>query len=165
MHDGALRTIKRIAIIMRIALIIAAVLFVAAPVQAADGIKTIESKYSVKQTLNRLTATLTKKGIRVIARVNHAAAAKAADMKLPPTELLIFGNPKLGTPLMQTERSIALDLPMKVLAWEDKDGTVKVSYTTPETLKARHNVSGRDEIFGKMSNALGALTAAAAGAK
>ena len=88
---------------------------------ANDQIQTIESKYSVKESLDRLSAILTKKGIRVMARVNHAAGAKAAGLKLPPTELLIFGNPKLGTPLMQTNRMIGLDLPMKVLAWQKKD--------------------------------------------
>ena len=136
-----------------------------APALASDQIKTIESKYSVKESLDRLSAILTKKGIRVMARVNHAAGAKAAGLKLPPTELLIFGNPKLGTPLMQTNRLIGLDLPMKVLAWQDADGKVRVSYTTPAALQARHKVSGRDKIFATMTKALGGLTGAAAGAK
>lgn len=132
---------------------------------ANDQIQTIESKYSVKESLDRLSAILTKKGIRVMARVNHAAGAKAAGMKLPPTELLIFGNPKLGTPLMQTNRMIGLDLPMKVLAWQDKAGKVHLAYTTPAALQARHAVAGRDKIFATMTKALAGLTGKAAGAK
>ncbi|MFY0614692.1 MAG: DUF302 domain-containing protein [Hyphomicrobiaceae bacterium] len=138
---------------------------IGAPALASDQFKTIESKYSVKESLDRLSAILTKKGIRVMARVDHAAGAKAAGLELAPTELLIFGNPKLGTPLMQSNRLIGLDLPMKVLAWQDKDGKVRVSYTTPATLQARHNVTGRDKIFATMTKALGGLTGAAAGAK
>lgn len=130
---------------------------------ANDGIKTIESRYSVKETLNRLSAILTRKGIRVMARVNHAAGAKAAGLKLPPTELLIFGNPKLGTPLMQTNRLIGLELPMKVLAWEDAQGKVQLSYTSPATIKANFAISGHDNNFDEMSAALSQLTAAAAG--
>jgi len=132
------------------------------PAAANDDIVTIDSQHSVKETLNRLSAILTKKGIRVMARVNHAAGAKAAGLKLPPTELLIFGNPKLGTPLMQTNRMIGLDLPMKVLAWQDKDGRTKLAYVKPTALKARHGIAGNDAIIGKMTKALAGLTAAAA---
>ena len=135
------------------------------PGHANDKINVVESKYSVKETLDRLTKILVKKGIRVMARVNHAAGAKAAGLKLADTELLIFGNPKLGTPLMQTNRMIGLDLPMKVLAWKDDAGKVKLAYVLPATLQARHGVSGRDAVFGKMTKALAGLTAAAAGAK
>ncbi|MBU2534083.1 MAG: DUF302 domain-containing protein [Alphaproteobacteria bacterium] len=125
----------------------------------------MESKYSVKESLDRLSATLTEKGIRVVARVNHAAGAKAAGLKLQPTELLIFGNPKLGTPLMQADRMIGLDLPMKVLAWQDDAGQVRLAYVKPDALKDRHGLSGKEEIFEKMAAALADLTAAAAGTK
>ena len=135
------------------------------PAQAGGDLKVIESKYSVKETLDRLTKILESKGIKVMARVNHAAGAKGAGLDLPDTELLIFGNPKLGTPLMQTNRSIGLDLPMKALAWMDKAGKVHLAYTAPDALKARHAISGRDAIFQKMTKALAGLTAAAAGAK
>lgn len=150
---------------MRYILCLLLVALIGAPAAANDQIKTIESKFSVKESLDRLSAILTKKGIRVMARVNHAAGAKAAGMKLAPTELLVFGNPKLGTPLMQTNRMIGLDLPMKVLAWQDDAGKVHLSYTTPAALKARHGVEGKDKVFGIMTKALGALTGAAAGAK
>lgn len=138
---------------------------IGAPALANEQVRTIESKYSVKESLDRLSAILTKKGIRVMARVNHAAGAKAAGLQLPPTELLVFGNPKLGTPLMQTNRLIGLDLPMKVLAWQDGDGKVRLSYTTPAALKGRHGIDGRDKIFATMTKALAGLTGAAAGAK
>ena len=133
------------------------------PANAADDLVTLESKYSVKETLDRLSAILTKKGILVMARVNHAAGAKAAGLELPPTELLIFGNPKLGTPLMQTNRVVGLDLPMKVLAWRDGDGKVRLTYAAPSVLKARYNVTGRDVVFEAMTKALAGLTKAAAG--
>ncbi len=132
----------------------------------ADGlVKTIESKHSVAETLDRLTKILKSKGIKVMARVDHAGGAKSAGLELPPTQLLVFGNPKLGTPLMQANRMIGLDLPMKALAWQDKSGKVFLSYTTPAALKKRHGVEKHDKIFGTMTKALAGLTAAAAGSK
>ena len=142
-----------------------ALFLLAVPVSANDQVVTIESKYSVKESLDRLSAVLTTKGIRVAARVNHAAGAKAAGLTLPPTELLIFGNPKLGTPLMQTNRMIGLDLPMKVLAWQDATGKVHLSYTAPAVLKTRYAITDKDGIFDAMTKALSGLTAAAVAAK
>ncbi len=144
---------------MRIVLAALAALLIALPAQAGD-FQPLKSRYSVKETLDRLAATLENKGIRVIARVNHAAGAEAAGLEPKPTELLIFGNPKLGTPLMQSKRMIALDLPMKVLAYEDDAGGVHVAYTLPATLAVRHIVTDKDEIVAKMANALAGLTAA-----
>ena len=132
---------------------------------ASDKFKTIESKHSVSETLDRLTKILKSKGIKIMARVDHAAGAKGAGLELPPTQLLIFGNPKLGTPLMQANRMIGLDLPMKALAWEGASGKVFLSYTTPGALQDRHQIKQRDKIFGIMTKALGGLTAAAAGKK
>jgi len=134
-----------------------------APCALADELVTMESKHSVKETLDRLTATLNQRGIKPIARVDHAAGAKAAGMELAPTEVLIFGNPKLGTPLMQSNPAIGIDLPMKVLAWRDKAGKVWVAYTAPETLKTRHGITDRDDVFGAMTTALQGLTKAASG--
>ena len=119
------------------------------------------SAYSVSVTLDRLSKMLTSKGITVFTRVDHAAGAKKAGLDLPPTELLIFGNPKLGTPLMQSNRAIGADLPMKALAWEDKDGKVYLSYTAPEALKARYGISDKDKVFQTMTGALGKFTDAA----
>ena len=119
------------------------------------------SARSVTDTLDGLTAALTRAGVRVMARIDHAAGARKAGLKLPPTQLLIFGNPKLGTPLMQAKRTMGLELPMKVLAWEDDKGKVWIAYTKPSVLKARNGVMGRDALFAKMTKALDKLTNAA----
>lgn len=150
----------------RLATALAALLVVlSVPAAAADGIATLRSEHSVKVTLDRLASALEGKGIRVMARIDHAAGAKAAGLDLRPTELLVFGNPKLGTPLMQANRQIGLGLPMKVLAWEDEQGQVHLAYTKPAALAAQYGVSGKDEILAKMSKALENFTKAAAGAK
>lgn len=119
------------------------------------------SAHSVKETLDKLTGVLSRKGITVMARIDHAAGAKKAGMNLPPTELLIFGNPKMGTPLMAAKRTMGLELPMKVLAWQDDKGKTWIAYTKPEVLKNRNGVTGRDALFAKMAGALGKLTDAA----
>jgi uncharacterized protein (DUF302 family) len=144
--------------------ILAAVLLaLALPLAAgsAEELATRQSKYSVKETLDRLSAALKDKGITPVARVDHAAAARAAGLDLRPTEVLFFGNPKLGTPLMQANRHIAIDLPMRVLAWEDDTGKVWIGYTRLETLKARYKVEGRDEAFKAMAGALEGFTSGA----
>ncbi|MGI9408051.1 MAG: DUF302 domain-containing protein [Hyphomicrobiaceae bacterium] len=121
------------------------------------------SKFSASETLDRLTDALESKSITIFVRVDHTIGAKKAGMDLPPTELLIFGNPKLGTPLMTANRSIAIDLPMKALAWTDADGKTWLSYTDPAVLKARWSIADRDEIFAKMAGALDKLTNGATG--
>jgi len=143
--------------------VIAILLALALPLSAfaADELTTQLSKYSVKETVDRLTAALKDKGITPVARVDHAAAAKAAGLELKPTEVLMFGNPKLGTPLMQTNRHVAIDLPMKVLVWEDDAGKVWIGYTPPSTLKARHKIEGRDDILKALAGALDAFSNAA----
>ena len=140
------------------AMLIALVLSSAA---VADELTTKPSKYSVKETVDRLTEALKEKGISPAARVDHAAAAKAAGMELRPTEVLMFGNPKLGTPLMQADRLVAIDLPMKVLVWEDDAGKVCIAYTPPSTLKTRYKIDGRDDTLKAMAGALEAFVAAA----
>ncbi|NJO34041.1 MAG: DUF302 domain-containing protein [Rhodospirillales bacterium] len=136
----------------------------ALPLSAAigDELTTKPSKYAVKETVDRLTAALKEKGITPVARIDHAAAAKTAGLELKPTEVLLFGNPKLGTPLMQTNRHVAIDLPMRVLVWEDDAGKVWIGYTPPSTLKARYKLDGRDDILQTLAGALDAFTNAAA---
>ena len=144
--------------------IAAVLIFFSQPALAADEFTKVgPSKHAVSETIDRLESALKSKGINVMARIDHAAGAKKAGLDLPPTTLLIFGNPKLGTPLMQSNRMIALDLPMKALAWEDEDGKVWLSYTTPETLKARHDIGDRDKVFEKMTGALANFAKAATG--
>lgn len=147
---------------MRRILLIAISLLLAAPAAwAGDDLIVKQSPHSVARTLDRLAAVLQEKGITIFARVDHAAGAKKAGMELKPTELLIFGNPKLGTPLMQSNRKIGIDLPMKVLAWEDDNGKVWLAYTDPDELEDRHDIDDRDEIFKKIAGALNNLTNAA----
>jgi uncharacterized protein (DUF302 family) len=147
---------------MRLLIAMLTALALSLPANAADELTIKASKYSVKETLDRLTAALKDKGITPVARVNHAAAAKNAGLELKPTEVLLFGNPRLGTPLMQTNPHIAIDLPMKVLAWEDGAGKVWIGYTSAETLKTRYKIEGRDEVLRAMAAALEAFTNAAA---
>ena len=128
---------------------------------AGDDLVVKPSAHSVSATLDKLTKILKSKGITVFARVDHAAGAKKAGKDMKPTELLIFGNPKMGTPLMLANRRIGLDLPVKVLVWEDDAGKVWLGYLSPAALKARHGIDGRDKVFKKMTGALDKLTGAA----
>ena len=105
-----------------------------------DGLLTIESNHSVKDTIDRVEAALKTHGVTVFARIDHAAGAASVDMPLRPTELLIFGNPKTGTPLMQSKQSIGIDLPLKVLGWQDRAGRVWLSYTDMGRLARRHGL-------------------------
>jgi uncharacterized protein (DUF302 family) len=128
------------------------------PLYAENSMITKQSSHSVGVTLDRLEAGLKEKGIAVVARVDHAAAAKNLDMALKPTQVLIFANPKLGTPLMQSNPKIGLDLPLKALAWEDAAGVVWLGYTAPADLAARYQISDRAEVVQKMTAVLDALT-------
>jgi len=144
---------------MKLTAVIAAVVMIPSIAGAADDrVVAKKSPHSVAATLDRLSEVLTARGIGIAARVDHAAAAQKIGQPLKPTQVLIFGNPKLGTPLMQSNRRIGLDLPMKVLAWEDDGGQVWVAYAKPEALKSDHAISGRDEVFREMAQALDKLT-------
>jgi len=144
---------------MRSILVVAFSLLFFAPVAMAEKLLVVkQSPHSVAKTLDRLTAVMQKKGLTIFARVDHAAGAKKAGMDMKPTELLIFGNPKMGTPLMLAKREIGVDLPLKALAWQDDAGKVWLGYTNPAALKARHGVSDRDPVFKKMTGALNKLT-------
>jgi uncharacterized protein (DUF302 family) len=135
---------------------------VLSPAARADALLTLESKYSVKDTLDRLTKGLDAVGIKVAARIDHAAGATAVGSTLPPSEVLIFGNPKLGTPLMQSNPMIGADLPLKVLAWQNAAGKVMVGYTSAADLKKRFGITDKDAQFDAMAKALDGLTQAAA---
>ena len=124
----------------------------------AEGMVKKQSNHSVAVTIDKLSEVVAAKGFTVLARIDHAAAAQTAGLELLPTELLIFGNPKVGTALMQSQRSVGLDLPVKVLAWEEADGSVWVAYTDPGYLLARHGIADREQIRNKMSGALAAFT-------
>jgi uncharacterized protein (DUF302 family) len=107
---------------------------------AADGLITIRSAFGPEATMNRLEAEVRAKGLTVFAHVDHAAGAKAVGMPLRPTDLLIFGNAKGGTPLMQAEQTIGIDLPLKALVWQDAAGVTWLSYNDPYFLAQRHGL-------------------------
>ena len=120
------------------------------------------SRQSVGETIDKLEGIVTAKGFKVVARIDHAAGAEAAGMDLRPTQLLIFGNPKVGTKLMTSAQAAGLDLPVKVLAYEDAMGQVWIAYNDPGWMLARHDITDRDPVGEKMSKALSAFTDAAA---
>jgi uncharacterized protein (DUF302 family) len=130
---------------------------------AADTLTVVESKFSVKETADRLAAAIEGKGLKLAARVDHAAGAKTAGLEMPPTEVLMFGNPKLGTPLMMANPEIAVELPMKMVIWQDQAGKVQVGYTAPDVLKDRYAITGKDEAFKTMSGALAGFAKQASG--
>jgi uncharacterized protein (DUF302 family) len=98
------------------------------------------SNHSVEQTVDRLKSILQSKGVTVFALIDHSGEAEKVGMKMRPTKLLIFGNPKAGTPLMLAAPSSAIDLPLKILVWEDAQGKVWLSYNSPEYLQTRHGL-------------------------
>jgi len=114
----------------------------------------LASPYSVPETLRRLESLLQARGLAIFARIDHSGEAEKAGSKMRPTQLLIFGSPKQGTPLMVASPTLAIDLPLKALAWEDASGKVWLSYNTPEYLKQRHNIP--DELMKNISG-VGAL--------
>jgi uncharacterized protein (DUF302 family) len=110
------------------------------PMDKKNGIVSIHSNHSVDQTVERLQTILQSKGIALFALIDHSGEAEKVGMKMRPTKLLIFGNPKAGTPLMLAAPSIAIDLPLKILVWEDGQGRVWLSYNSPEYLAERHGL-------------------------
>lgn len=148
---------------MRILLLsIISVLFISLPAVADNGLISLKSSHNVQATADRLEKTLKIKGMTVFARINHAEAARKVGITLRPTELIIFGNPKVGSPLMQCGQSIAIDLPQKALIWKDEAGQVWVSYNDPKYLAKRHHIKGCNEVIKKIGNALGSFAGAAA---
>ena len=141
---------------------IAIILLMAIPVIAADGVIDVESAYTVKETADRLESILKQKGMTVFNRINHSDAAGKAGIQLRETVLIIFGNPKVGSPLMQCRQSVAIDLPQKALVHEDADGKVWISYNDPAYLKQRHGISGCDAVLLKVGKALAGMSKAAA---
>jgi len=121
------------------------------------------SNRSVKETIDALAQAVEAAGAKVVGRVDHAAGAKAVGIDMKPAEVLMFGNPKLGTPLMQAAPRVGLDLPMKVLAYEDAKGKVWIVTTDAQALKRRFGIKGKDEVVAAMAGALEKLTGAAAG--
>lgn len=127
---------KRLTALITIALALAAT-----TAAAADGLVALKSPYPAKETMNRLEDNAKQRGLTVFARIDHAAGATRVGKTLRPTEVLIFGNPQGGTPLMECVQTMGLDLPLKALVWEDAQGQVWLGYNDPAWLMSRHGAA------------------------
>jgi uncharacterized protein (DUF302 family) len=133
---------------------------------ATDGLTTVESHFGPKETLDRLEGDVKAKGLTVFARIDHAAGAAAVGMTLLPTAVLIFGNARGGTPLMQANQLLGLELPLKVLVWQDTSGKAWLSYVDPSYLAKRYGLPpDTGTAVNNLAGVLRALTAKAAGAE
>ena len=147
---------------MRITIITAlSTLLIATPVVAANGIVNVPSAFGVEETSDRMEHILSEKGMTIFNRIKHSEGASKVGIELRETELIIFGNPKVGSPLMKCQQSVAIDLPQKALIWRDENSRVWISYNDPEYLKKRHNITGCDEVIAKIEKALSGITKAA----
>ena len=143
------------------ALVISILLSTQASADVSSGIIRIKSNHDVTTTIDKLENVLKTKGMTIFKRVNHTAGAEKAGLQLRPTELLIFGNPKVGTPLMLCSQTAALDLPQKALAYEDENGEVWLAYNDPAYMAKRHNLKDCDKPVQKVTQALANFTRAA----
>jgi len=122
-----------------------------------EGMTARPSNHGPKETMDRLAAAVTARGMAVLARIDHAAAAAHVGLELRPTEVLIFGNPKAGTPLMQAVQTIGIDLPLKALVWHAA-GKIWLAYNDPQWLARRHGIdAGMQRVLGAMADALAAI--------
>lgn len=130
-----------------------------------QGVITKVSSKNFEDTYNALVEIITNNpNLKIIAQLDHQANAASVDLELNPTRVIMFGNPKLGTPLMQNSQIIGLDLPQKILIWQDDQGAVNVSYNDPEFLKLRHEIIGKEDVLAIISKALDNLSKGATGA-
>ena len=128
----------------------------------ADGeLVTLPSAHGVSETVERLKSLLAQKKIQLFAHIDHAGGAKQIGLSLRPTQVLIFGNPQAGTPLMQSQQTIGLDLPLRVLVWEDEAGQAWLTYRRPEVLAQRHHILDHDETVKALGAGLAVLARAA----
>jgi len=140
---------------------ILAILLIVSTATADNGLISVKSSHDVKVTADRLETILNQKGMKVFIRINHSAGAQKLGKELRPTELIIFGNPKVGTPLMQCSQSVGIDLPQKALIWQDDKGLVWLSYNDPNYLAQRHGLSACAEVIQKVEKALSNFAKAA----
>jgi uncharacterized protein (DUF302 family) len=131
-------------------------LLVALPASAADGVIALKSAHAPKATMDRLEGLVKQKGLNVFLRIDHAAGAAKIGKALRPTELLVFGNPQGGTPLMECSQSAGIDLPLKALVWQDGTGQVWLGYNDPAYVGARHGAA-QCPVVGNLAKVLDAL--------
>lgn len=124
-----------------------------------EGLKTLKSEFAPEKTMSRLEAEIKARGMTVFARINHAALAAEVGMALRPTEVILFGNPRGGTPLMQAKQTMGIDLPLKALVWQDASGQTWLSYNEPEWLAKRHELAGLEGPLAAMTKAVGDIAA------
>jgi uncharacterized protein (DUF302 family) len=122
-----------------------------------EGLVVLACPRPPREAMDRLAASVVRHGMTVFARIDHAAGAKDIGMALPPTEILIFGNPKGGTPLMQAAQTLGIDLPLKALVWQDEAGKIWIGYNDPKWLARRHGVERHDQQLDAMTSALAAV--------
>jgi uncharacterized protein (DUF302 family) len=127
-----------------------------------EGLTSIRSRFGPKETMDRLQAEIRAKGMTVFARIDHAAGAAEVGLTLAPTELIIFGNARGGTPLMQASQTAGIDLPLKALVWQDAAGKTWLSYNEPGWIAQRHSIANADPVVSKMTAALSAISRKAA---
>ena len=132
------------------------------PALASDGVVNVQSTFNFEETADRLESVLQEKGMTIFNRIKHSEAAAGVGIELRNTELIIFGNPKVGSPLMKCQQSVAIDLPQKALIWEDEGAKVWISYNDPRYLQKRHNISGCEEVISKIEKALAGIAESAA---
>jgi uncharacterized protein (DUF302 family) len=145
----------------KVILIAMLILCIAIPVEAADGVINVPSAFDVKETADRMEKILKEKGMTIFNRIKHSEGAGKVGIALRDTELIIFGNPKVGSPLMKCQQSVAIDLPQKALIWKDDKAKVWISYNDPRYLKKRHNITGCGEVISKIEKALAGIAKSA----
>ena len=123
-----------------------------------EDLTSIQSQFNPKETMDRLEAEIRARGMTVFARIDHAAGAAEVGLTLRPTELIIFGNARGGTPLMQSVQTVGIDLPLKALVWEDAGGKTWLSYNEPGWIVQRHSVGNAEQVVSKMAAALSAMS-------
>ena len=129
-----------------------------------EGLTSIRSRFGPKETMDRLQAEIRAQGMTVFARIDHAAGAAEVGLRLPPTELIIFGNARGGTPLIQAAQTTGIDLPLKALVWEDASGKTWISYNEASWIVQRHSVANAEQVVSKMAATLSAISRTAANA-
>ena len=127
-----------------------------------DGVITIPSSFGPKETMDRLETEIRAHGMKIFARIDHAAGARDAGLELRPTEVIVFGNARGGTPLMQSAQTIGIDLPLKALVWQDAANETWISYNEPSWIAQRHGITNKEAVLGKMSELLRTIATTAA---
>jgi len=137
------------------------ILSIAISAEAADGVVNVPSTFNVEETADRMEGILKEKGMIIFNRIKHSEGAGKVGIELRDTELIIFGNPKVGSPLMKCRQSVAIDLPQKALIWKDDEAKVWISYNDPRYLEKRHNITGCEEGILKIEKALASIAKSA----